>query len=157
MSLSEKLLYRLAIPIVLILLVPVFLVGARMDFLGSMTDSWIRMLGLIPFAIGLGVTASGIRDGFRSRPEAGHPAGIYCHMRHPVGLGVIITVAAQYLLYDWPPIIAYVVVLFVTMDCLLRFGVEPRRLDRHGQAYADYLESVPRWIPRRISGRFASG
>jgi protein-S-isoprenylcysteine O-methyltransferase Ste14 len=58
-------------------------------------------------------------------------------------------VASQYLLYDWPPILAYLVVLFVCWDCLARFAVEPRMIERHGEAYRSYLDTVPRWIPRK--------
>ena len=145
-------LFAVVVPALLIFAVPVFLVGGRFDFLGSMTGSWIRMAGLLPFAASLLLVGWGVHDLFRTTgggvPKA-HPGGLYLRIRNPIWLGVLVSVASQYLLYDWPPIIVYLVVLFVTMDCLLRFGLEPKRLDRFGEDYRTYMETVPRWIPAR--------
>ena len=132
---------------VLVFLVPVFLVGARFDFLGSMTNSWVRMAGLVPFAIGLAVMGAGL---FSRPPRPGRgPTGLCRRVRNPVWLGVLVAILAQYLLYDWPPIIAYGVVLFVVADCLLRFSAEPAGARRSGDAFEAWCATVPRWIPRR--------
>lgn len=130
----------------LVLLVPVFLVGARFDFLGSMTDSWIRMAGLIPFAAGTVIMAAGLVS--RAPDGRRGPTGLFRRVRNPVWLGALVAILSQYLLYDWLPIIAYAVVLFVTIDCLLRFGAEPVSRARHGSAFDDWCDQVPRWIPR---------
>lgn len=155
MPYSKTILSTIILPAVLVLAVPYFLVGGRLDFLGSMTGSWIRMLGLLPFAAGVCLVLLGARDAMASvMPSAPgqpsfRPIGLYRHVRNPIWLGVLVAVAAQFLLYDWPAIIAYLVVLFVASDCLIRLFAEPRLAERLGDGYARYLDAVPRWIPRR--------
>ena len=149
MPASKNLLFTLVLPTALILAVPYFLVGGRLDFLGSVTNSWVRMFGFVPFAIGAGLVLVGAFAGLTASTDDKAPVGSYRFMRNPIMLGVVIAVASQYLLYDWPPILAYLVVLFVCWDCLARFAVEPRMIERHGEAYRSYLDTVPRWIPRK--------
>jgi protein-S-isoprenylcysteine O-methyltransferase Ste14 len=139
------------LPAFLVLVVPYFLVGGRLDFLGSMTGSWVRVFGILPFAIGVGLVLVGAFAGVTASSGAKTPVGPYRVTRNPIMLGVLIAVASQYLLYDWAPILAYLVVLFVSWDCLARFAVEPRLLERHGEVYRAYLDAVPRWLPRRAS------
>lgn len=150
MPASKNLLFTLVLPAFLVLIVPYFLVGGRLDFLGSVTDSWVRLLGFIPFAIGAGMVIIGAVAALTS-PDGEKPVGPYRHTRNPIMLGVVVAVAAQYLLYDWAPILAYLVVLFVSWDCLARFAVEPRMIERHGEAYRAYIDTVPRWLPRIAS------
>ena len=153
---SRSPLLILVLPLLLSLVVPIILVGGRFDFLGSMTNSWIRMLGLIPFAAGIGLLVTAIWEIVRAGRTVGpslaipEPSGIHRRSRNPIWLGVLVTLLAQFLLYDWPPLIGYAVVLFVTVDCLLRFVVEPRLVERHGQAYQHYMETVPRWVFRTM-------
>jgi protein-S-isoprenylcysteine O-methyltransferase Ste14 len=149
MPASRNLFVTLILPAVLVLAVPYFLVGGRLDFLGSMSDSWVRMLGLPIFALGVATVLAGAYSAATSAGAAGQAAGLYRYTRNPILLGMLIAVAAQYLLYDWPAIIAYLVVLFVAADCLIRFVVEPRLIERHGGVYQDYMDSLPRWLPKR--------
>ncbi len=147
MPVFGNILLTFACCIVLVFLVPLFLVGARFDFLGSMTESWIRMTGLVPFAAGVVVMGIGL---FSRPPRDGRePTGLCRRVRNPVWLGALVAIFSQYLLYDWPPIIAYGVVLFVVADCLLRFAAEPAGATRSGAAFEAWCETVPRWIPHR--------
>ena len=157
MPYSKTIASTIILPALLILAVPYFLVGGRLDFLGSMSDSWIRMLGLLPFAAGICLVLLGARDALTSTaptasaPGGFRPVGLYRHVRNPIGLGVLVAVTAQFLLYDWPSIIAYGVVLFVGADCLIRLFAEPRLAERLGGDYEAYRDAVPRWIPRRAA------
>jgi protein-S-isoprenylcysteine O-methyltransferase Ste14 len=148
MPASKNLLFTLVLPAFLVLVVPYFLVGGRLDFLGSVANSWVRMFGFVPFAIGAGLIVTGVVAGLTTSSDAKTSVGPYRISRNPIMLGVVVAVAAQYLLYDWAPILAYLVVLFVSWDCLARFAIEPRMIERHGEAYRAYLETVPRWLPR---------
>jgi protein-S-isoprenylcysteine O-methyltransferase Ste14 len=160
MPASKNLLFTLVLPAFLVLVVPYFLVGGRLDFLGSVANSWVRMFGFVPFAIGAGLIVTGAVAGLivtgavadlTTSSDAKTSVGPYRISRNPIMLGVVVAVAAQYLLYDWAPILAYLVVLFVSWDCLARFTIEPRMIERHGEAYRAYLETVPRWLPRIAS------
>ena len=148
MPYSKNLFYTIVVPAFFILVMPYFLVGGRLDFLGSMTGSWFRMLGLAPFAVGLVLVLWGAYAALTSPAGKAAPTGAFRYTRNPIMLGVLLAVAAQYLLYDWPPIIAYFVVLSVASDCLIRLTIEPRLAARHGADYQKYLETVPRWLPR---------
>ena len=152
MPYSKSVLSTIVLPAFLILAVPYFLVGGRLDFLGSMTGSWVRMLGLPVFAAGLVLVVSGVYSVLGVSEAPITPKGAFRYTRNPIMLGALLAVAAQYLLYDWPPIIAYLVVLFVAADCLIRLVVEPKLVERHGAAYQMYLQTVPRWMPRRGVG-----
>ena len=156
MPASRNLLLTIVLPAFLVLVVPYFLVGGRMDFLASMTNSWVRMFGLVPFAIGAGLILAGAISGLTGAETGQAPRGPYRFTRNPIMLGVLIAVASQYLLYDWRPILAYLAVIFVCLDCLIRLTIEPRMVERHGAAYRNYLETVPRWIPRRAGARAAT-
>lgn len=149
MPASKNLLVTVVLPAFLVLVVPYFLVGGRLDFLASMTSSWVRMFGLVPFAIGAVLILAGAISGLTASGPGQAPTGPYRYTRNPIMLGVLIAVASQYLLYDWPPILAYFVIIFVCLDCLIRLGIEPRLVERHGEVYRDYLDAVPRWLPRR--------
>jgi protein-S-isoprenylcysteine O-methyltransferase Ste14 len=148
MPASRNLLVTLVLPAFLIFAVPYFLVGGRLDFLGSMSESWVRMLGLPLFTVGVGLVVAGAYSAATSAGVSTGASGLNKYMRNPILLGVLIAVAAQYLLYDWPPVIAYLVVLFVVADCLIRLVVEPRLVERLGAAYQSYLDTVPRWLPK---------
>jgi len=151
MPYSRNILFTLVLPLALVLCVPVFLVGGRLDFLGSMTNSWIRMAALLPFAAVLGLILFGAWAASASTATA--PVGPFRQVRDPVGLGMLIAAAAQYWLYDWPAVIFYFVLLLVTMDCVIRFRVEPRMMasldPAQYAAYEAYRAEVPRWWPRR--------
>lgn len=149
MPYSKSILSTIILPAILILAAPYFLVGGRLDFLTSMSESWVRMLAVVPFAVGVVLALFGAWAVLISGTGKATPAGPYRFVRNPIMLGVLLAVAAQYLLYDWPAIIAYLGVLFVASDCLIRTVAEPRLLDRHGPVYETYLETVPRWLPRR--------
>jgi protein-S-isoprenylcysteine O-methyltransferase Ste14 len=148
MSYPQSILSTIILPTFLILAVPYFLVGGRLDFLGSMTESWVRLLGLLPFALGALLVLAGAAGSPGIGPGSTTPTGPYRFTRNPIPLGVLFAVAAQYLLYDWPAVIAYSGVLYVASDCLIRLKIEPAMLERHGAAYQTYLETVPRWLPR---------
>ena len=149
---SKSVLFTIILPAFLILLVPYFLVGGRLDFLGSMAGSWVRMLGLPLFGAGVILVLLGAGTALVASASANAPAGLFRYTRNPIMLGVLLAVGAQYLLYDWPPIIAYLAVLYVASDCLIRLTIEPRLVASQGTAYQGYLESVPRWLPRWRGG-----
>jgi protein-S-isoprenylcysteine O-methyltransferase Ste14 len=148
MSYPQSLLSTIIFPTFLILAVPYFLFGGRLDFLGSMTESWVQLLGLLPFASGVLLVLAGAVGSPGVGAGSTVPTGLYRYTRNPIPLGVLFAVAAQYLLYDWPAVIAYLGVLYVASDCLIRLKLEPATLERHGAAYQTYLETVPRWLPR---------
>ncbi len=154
MPLSRNPALLVALPLALVLGVPYFLVGGRLDFLGSMTDSPVRMAGLVPFAAGMAAMLAGMaaalsRRGGGEGGAGAAPAGPFRYVRNPVWSGALLAILSQYLLYDWPPVLAYAAVLFATLDGLVRFVAEPRLAARRGAAWEAYRAEVPRWLPRR--------
>jgi protein-S-isoprenylcysteine O-methyltransferase Ste14 len=148
MPYSRNMFSAIVLSAVLVLAVPYFLVGGRLDFLWSMTGSWVRMFGLAPFGAGLILILWAAYSVVMSPAGSKTPAGPFRYTRNPIMLGVLLAVASEFLLYDWPPVIAYLVVLFVGADCVIRLILEPALVARHGDAYQVYFDSVPRWMPR---------
>jgi protein-S-isoprenylcysteine O-methyltransferase Ste14 len=145
---SKSIFSTIILPAFLILAVPYFLVGGRLDFLGFMTESWVRMFGLLPFVLGVLLVLAGAAGSPGGGIGSATSTGPYRYTCNPIPLGVLLAVGAQYLLYDWPAVIAYFGALYVASDCLIRLKVDPAMLERHGAAYQAYLETVPRWLPR---------
>jgi protein-S-isoprenylcysteine O-methyltransferase Ste14 len=74
--------------------------------------------------------------------------GPYRHTRNPMMTGAFLILAAEALLLRSLPIAAWLLI-FVLGNLVYIPRFEERALEeRFGQAYLDYKEHVPRWMPR---------
>jgi protein-S-isoprenylcysteine O-methyltransferase Ste14 len=94
----------------------------------------------------------------RGRPRRGPPpafvlAGPYLRMRNPLLAGAVLTAAGIALVARSWVMAALAVVASVAAHLWVVYGEEPRLKIRFGRAYAEYIERVPRWLPRRGTGR----
>jgi protein-S-isoprenylcysteine O-methyltransferase Ste14 len=75
--------------------------------------------------------------------------GVYAHVRNPMYVAVLLCLVGQALLYR------SALVAWWAIGCWLGFHnrvleyEEPHLAAKHGTAYEEYRERVPRWIPRR--------
>jgi protein-S-isoprenylcysteine O-methyltransferase Ste14 len=84
-------------------------------------------------------------------------SGPYALMRNPVYIGNMLILASVCVLCELPWAIPFVVGwAALVYHFAIRFE-EGRLLARHGDAYADYRSSVPRWWPRRPAREPANG
>lgn len=74
--------------------------------------------------------------------------GLYRWVRNPMYVAVFAAVLGQAMLLGRPILLVYAVGLGLVMWCFARW-YEELALDRqHGQAYADYRQTVPGCLPR---------
>jgi len=137
------------------------------DYLGSrvlpwrLDTGWLRWLGWALFAsCWLVYTYASIVLMRRGRgayvefdpPSAFVATGPFRWCRNPIAACVVGMILGEALAFSSVGIL----LLFVVAVPLAHLQVvcieEPRLRERFGQTYSDYLEHVPRWIPRRPRG-----
>lgn len=133
--------------------------------IGRFEAGALRWVGLAPFAIGLPALLWCFLDFIRV--GQGTPApfdaprnlvvrGLYRRVRNPMYVAVLSMLAGEALFFQswaiaaWGGFMAAVFHLFVVLY------EEPRLRKTFGAPYEDYLRSVPRWIPRRLTSTTAT-
>jgi protein-S-isoprenylcysteine O-methyltransferase Ste14 len=79
--------------------------------------------------------------------------GAYRHVRNPMYVAVMAVVLGQVLLFTSWGLLAYLVVIGVTMATFVQGYEEPTLREAYGPAYDEFCEHVPRWLPRVIPWR----
>jgi protein-S-isoprenylcysteine O-methyltransferase Ste14 len=74
--------------------------------------------------------------------------GAYRHVRNPMYVAVVALVLGQVLLFTSWGLLAYLVVITVTMDAFVRTYEEPTLRATYGASYDEFRDAVPRWVPR---------
>ena len=73
--------------------------------------------------------------------------GFYRHVRNPFMLGVIVALWGEVLITSSWAMLAYAALAIWCIHFWVVFYEEPTLLERFGDEYKEYKESVPRWIP----------
>ena len=76
-------------------------------------------------------------------------AGVYRYVRNPMILGVLTLLVGEALLLASYGIAALALLFFAINTLYFIFSEEPGLVKRFGQEYREYMQNVPRWIPRR--------
>jgi protein-S-isoprenylcysteine O-methyltransferase Ste14 len=76
-------------------------------------------------------------------------AGVYRYVRNPMILGVLIILVGEALLFASYWIAALSLLFFGINTVYFIFSEEPGLVKRFGQEYREYMQNVPRWLPRR--------
>lgn len=151
------------IPLTIFVIAPLFDLRA-VDFGANESHLWAYLLdraGLLPLAwgvhlvmsvsmaliaLGLALVAVGWAQVFGARHEL-RTSGIYCFLRHPQYLGLILVIAA--LNIQWPTILTFAMAPVLIIMYVRQARREDRELEaRFGRAFAAYAERVPAFIPR---------
>jgi protein-S-isoprenylcysteine O-methyltransferase Ste14 len=74
--------------------------------------------------------------------------GVYRYVRNPMILGVLILLVGEALLFASIGIAALALVFFGINTVYFIFSEEPGLVKRFGKEYREYMQNVPRWIPR---------
>jgi len=76
--------------------------------------------------------------------------GPYSYIRNPIYTGnMFLYMGASIFAGGWLPYLLYLVILYFSIQYSLSVNYEESVLEElHGEAYSDYLESVPRFYPR---------
>jgi len=74
--------------------------------------------------------------------------GVYCHVRNPIILSVIIIQIGEALLLASYGVGLLALLFFIINTVYFKYSEEPGLEKRFGKEYFDYKRNVPRWIPR---------
>ncbi|MDG5761211.1 isoprenylcysteine carboxylmethyltransferase family protein [Natronococcus sp. A-GB1] len=74
--------------------------------------------------------------------------GVYAYSRNPMYLGVILIVLGQALLYRSAHVLWWAVGCWLGFHHRVVDWEEPHLRKKHGEAYEQYCDDVPRWVPR---------
>ena len=117
----------------------------------------LGLLGLVPLAIGVAIVLWCLWE-FATRGE-GTPAvfdppkklvvrGPYKYVRNPMYIGASLILAGFSALFGSLPLLIYMIAFFAIVHAFVVFYEEWTLGRKFGDAYAQYKQSVPRWIPR---------
>ncbi|GAB3885591.1 methyltransferase family protein [Terrabacter terrigena] len=93
------------------------------------------------------------RDGLGT-PFPGAPTehlvvtGPYRYVRNPMYVAVVAVVVGQALLWRSTAVLAYAVLFVTAVTAFVALYEEPTLRETHGDEYARYAATVPRWLPR---------
>lgn len=76
-------------------------------------------------------------------------AGPYRYVRNPMMLGMCVILLGEAIMYRSSVLWYYTIALMILACLFIRCWEEPDLARRFGQAYREYQQQVPRWLPRR--------
>jgi len=74
--------------------------------------------------------------------------GFYRYVRNPMYVGVLAIVIGHFLWFGYWNLLVYAVIVFLAFNTFVTYYEEPTLKRKFGKSYEDYLQKVPRWIPR---------
>jgi len=74
--------------------------------------------------------------------------GFYRYVRNPIYLGVLSIFLGHFLWFGYWALLIYTVFAFIGVHSFVVLYEEPTLKRKFGAAYEEYLQRVPRWIPR---------
>jgi len=74
--------------------------------------------------------------------------GPYCYVRNPIYVGVLLIFLGHFLWFGYWALLLYTVFSFIGVHSFIVLYEEPTLKKKFGAAYEEYLQKVPRWIPR---------
>jgi protein-S-isoprenylcysteine O-methyltransferase Ste14 len=74
--------------------------------------------------------------------------GFYRYVRNPMYVGIFLILLGHFLWFKYIWLIVYLIVVFLIVHGFVTLYEEPTLRQKFGASYVDYLERVPRWIPR---------
>jgi len=79
--------------------------------------------------------------------------GLYQFMRNPVYVGLFLILFGEAILFMSAVLLIYSLLWLLVLNLIVVFIEEPSLRRRFGDPYDEYVESVPRWIPRLTAFR----
>ena len=119
----------------------------------------LRWLGAVMIVVGVPMLLSAIawfaKEGVKPYPpiERVITTGPYAYTRNPMYAGVVLIMMGQGLLFGSRAVFIYGVCWLIAFVVFEQTIDDPFITKRMGQAYVDYCNDVPGWIPRRPGRR----
>lgn len=147
-------------PILVCIVLPYFILSLehRLPIQSAIASSTILLfLGLVIIVIGLALFIATVRMFILIGNGTIMPwdptrklivASLYCYVRNPMILSVIILQIGEAVLFASYGIAALALFNFILNTVYFILSEEPGLEKRFGQEYVEYKKNVPRWIPR---------
>jgi len=74
--------------------------------------------------------------------------GFYRYIRNPMYVALILILLGHFLWFKTIFLLAYIFAVFLAVHLFVMLYEEPTLRKKFGAAYEEYLQKVPRWIPR---------
>lgn len=74
--------------------------------------------------------------------------GFYRYVRNPMYVGVLAAILGHFLWFGYWSLLIYALVVFTAFHIFVTYYEEPTLKRKFGASYEEYLEHVPRWIPK---------
>jgi protein-S-isoprenylcysteine O-methyltransferase Ste14 len=150
----KMLLFALALPGTLIVIVPHWLLSISTDA-ATGPASAARLAGLVPIVLGMLLHAWCAR-GLVSRDQnaripfnAREPLvidGLYRYTRNPLYAGVVLILFGEAAFFESTPLLLYTLLVLIGFHFRVIGCEEPLLVRRFGEAYLRYCRRVRRWI-----------
>ena len=157
MLLLKTLLHIILLPCTLVVWLPLYLLSSRDEFRPPVWDA-LSIVGLVPAAIGLvffiWCNSDLVRRG-RGTPNPLDPPkvlvarGPYRWVRNPMYVSALLIILGEAMIFRSAALLVYTVCVLVCFHLFVVFYEEPSLAGRFGASYEQYLNEVPRWLPRR--------
>jgi protein-S-isoprenylcysteine O-methyltransferase Ste14 len=74
--------------------------------------------------------------------------GFYRYVRNPMYVGILLILIGHFFWFGYWSLLIYLLIAFVIVHLFVTLYEEPTLKRKFGSSYQDYLNRVPRWIPR---------
>lgn len=74
--------------------------------------------------------------------------GFYRYIRNPIYVGALLIFLGHFLWFGKWALLMYAVISLIGVHLFVVYYEEPKLKKRFGRAYEEYLQQVPRWIPK---------
>jgi protein-S-isoprenylcysteine O-methyltransferase Ste14 len=75
-------------------------------------------------------------------------SGLYQYVRNPMYVGVFLVIIGHFLWFGYWGLLIYAFIFLIPVHLFVTLYEEPHLKKTFGESYEQYLQRVPRWIPR---------
>lgn len=151
----RTLLFTILVPGTVLVWIPLSLLSPRSS--PAPASNPLRWLGLLPIVIGtivygwcawdFGAAGRGTPNPL-DPPKAIVTTGLYKHVRNPIYLGGLLILLGEAIVLHSSAVLWYALVVWLVWHCVVVLYEEPHLKKVFGTQYEQYVQTVPRWIPR---------
>jgi protein-S-isoprenylcysteine O-methyltransferase Ste14 len=75
-------------------------------------------------------------------------SGLYHYVRNPMYVGVLMVILGHFFWFGYWSLLLYAGIFLLIVHIFVTLYEEPHLKETFGETYENYLQRVPRWIPR---------
>ncbi len=147
--------FTVVVPGTVTVRLPYYVLGRRFP-LAEVRWGLLEALGTVTVVLGAAVylwcLSDFVRAGLGIPAPVSHPkrlvvTGLYCYVRNPMYLGVLLVVLGEAAMFRAVPLFWYAVAWLVVVHLAVLVYEEPYLRARFGDSYVEYRRNVRRWLP----------